>query len=70
MGHTEAADLLHETLDEEKAADEKLTSLAKAGINQEAAEVAHPDGDAEDQAGKKKAGTRRQASRATAQARR
>jgi ferritin-like metal-binding protein YciE len=37
MGHTEAADLLQETLDEEKAADEKLTSLAEGGINQEAA---------------------------------
>jgi hypothetical protein len=29
MGHTEAADLLQETLDEEKAADEKLSSLAE-----------------------------------------
>ena len=37
MGHTDAAELLQETLDEEKAADEKLTSLAEAGINQEAA---------------------------------
>jgi ferritin-like metal-binding protein YciE len=46
MGHTEAADLLHETLEEEKAADEKLSSLAEGGINQSAAEVAHPaDGD-------------------------
>jgi len=43
MGHTEAAELLQETLDEEKAADEKLTSLAEAGINQEAADTAHPD---------------------------
>ena len=34
MGHTEAADLLQETLDEEKAADEKLSSLAEGGINQ------------------------------------
>ena len=39
MGHTEAADLLQETLDEEKAADEKLTSLAEGGINQEAADA-------------------------------
>ena len=30
MGHTEAADLLQETLDEEKAADEKLTAIAEA----------------------------------------
>jgi hypothetical protein len=36
MGHTEAARLLQETLDEEKAADEKLTTLAESGINQEA----------------------------------
>ena len=43
MGHDEAADLLQETLDEEKAADEKLSALAEGGINQDAAEVAHPD---------------------------
>jgi ferritin-like metal-binding protein YciE len=45
MGHAEAADLLQETLDEEKAADEKLSKLAEGGINQGAAEVAHPDED-------------------------
>ena len=44
MGHTEAADLLQQTLDEEKAADEKLSSLAEGGINQEAADAAHPGG--------------------------
>lgn len=43
MGHTEAARLLEQTLEEEKAADEKLTALAEAGINQEAAGAAHPD---------------------------
>jgi len=43
MGHTEAADLLQETLDEEKAADQKLSSLAEGGINQRAADAAHPD---------------------------
>jgi ferritin-like metal-binding protein YciE len=42
MGHSEAAKLLQETLDEEKAADKKLTSLAESGINQEAADTAHP----------------------------
>lgn len=41
MGHTEAAQLLQETLDEEKATDEKLTTLAEGGINQEAADLAH-----------------------------
>jgi ferritin-like metal-binding protein YciE len=43
MGHAEAADLLQQTLDEEKAADEKLSALAEGGINQEAADAAHPD---------------------------
>ena len=42
MGHTEAADLLQQTLDEEKAADEKLTSLAEGGINQEAGRCGAP----------------------------
>jgi len=42
MGHTEAADLLQETLNEEKAADETLTLLAQGGINQHAADAAHP----------------------------
>jgi ferritin-like metal-binding protein YciE len=49
MGHDEAADALQETLDEEKAADEKLSSLAEGGINQEAAEAAHPGGEEEDE---------------------
>jgi ferritin-like metal-binding protein YciE len=49
MGHTEAADLLQQTLDEEKATDEKLTALAEGGINQEAADAAHPSGDDEDE---------------------
>jgi ferritin-like metal-binding protein YciE len=40
MGHDEAADLLQETLDEEKATDEKLNSLAEGGINEQAAEGA------------------------------
>ncbi len=48
LGHSEAADLLQQTLDEEKAADEKLSSLAEDGINQEAADAAHP-GDEEEE---------------------
>jgi ferritin-like metal-binding protein YciE len=48
MGHTESARLLQETLDEEKAADEKLTSLAEGGINAAAASIAHPDQEDED----------------------
>ncbi len=36
MGHDEVVQLLEETLSEEKAADEKLNSLAERGINEEA----------------------------------
>ena len=49
MGHDEAAKLLQENLDEEKAADEKLTAIAEGGINQQAADLAHPDADEEDE---------------------
>jgi ferritin-like metal-binding protein YciE len=72
MGHTEAADLLEEILEEEKAADEKLTALAEGGINQAAADEAHPAEDEGDEdeptakattkkkaASKAKAGSRR-----------
>ena len=48
MGHDEAAGLLEETLEEEKAADAKLTSLAEGGINQEAGESAHSDDDSDE----------------------
>jgi len=37
MGHDDATGLLEEILEEEKAADEKLTQLAEGGINQSAA---------------------------------
>ncbi len=36
MGHTEAADLLQETLDEEKETDQLLTQIAEGHINEEA----------------------------------
>ena len=49
MGHDEAADLLQETLDEEKAADEKLSALAEGGINQSAADAAHPEQEDEEE---------------------
>ena len=49
MGHDEAADLLQETLDEEKAADKKLSSLAEAGTNQSAADAAHPGEEEEEE---------------------
>jgi len=48
MGHDDAADLLQETLDEEKAAVEKLNSLAEGGINEQAAEGAHQDEEEEE----------------------
>jgi len=47
MGHSEAASLLQQTLEEEKAADKKLSGLAEAGINQSAADAAHSDHDEE-----------------------
>jgi ferritin-like metal-binding protein YciE len=48
MGHEQAADLLQETLEEEKAADEKLNTLAEGGINEQAAEGAHQGEDEEE----------------------
>ena len=43
MGHTQAVKLLQQTLDEEKAADKKLSGLAEGGINQGAADAAQSD---------------------------
>jgi ferritin-like metal-binding protein YciE len=48
MGHSEAAELLRATLDEEKETDEKLTALAQGGINRSAADAANPDGQEEE----------------------
>jgi ferritin-like metal-binding protein YciE len=68
MGHTQAAELLQQTLDEEKAADEKLSALAEGGINQGAVDATHAD--KEDEAptavgagGKKASGTTRSGAR-------
>ena len=47
MGHTKAVGLLEEILEEEKAADEKLTELAEAGINASAASSEESDEDNE-----------------------
>ncbi len=47
MGHTEAARILTSILNEEKAADEKLSKLAEGGINREAAANAQRDGEDE-----------------------
>jgi ferritin-like metal-binding protein YciE len=43
MGHDKAARLLKMTLGEEESADEKLSSIATAGINQQAASGAHDE---------------------------
>ena len=63
MGHSEAAELLQQTLDEEKAADEKLSSLAEGGINDDAAtsgdDADDMNGRAPSRAKAKKAGRRR-----------
>jgi ferritin-like metal-binding protein YciE len=48
LGEETAAQLLQETLDEESAADEKLTAIAKSGLNQEAAEEDAADTPRED----------------------
>jgi ferritin-like metal-binding protein YciE len=37
MGHEEVAALLHETLEEEKAANDKLSNIGEGGLNHEAA---------------------------------
>jgi ferritin-like metal-binding protein YciE len=55
MGHTEAAKLLQQTLDEEKAADKKLSGLAESGINQSAADAAHPEEEEEEEEEKSEA---------------
>jgi ferritin-like metal-binding protein YciE len=36
MGHSDAVELLRQTLDEEKAADEKLTEIAESVANTQA----------------------------------
>lgn len=73
MGHTEAADLLEAILEEEKAADEKLTALAESGINQAAADEAHPaegEEDKDEEPAAKATAKKRAASNAKAGSRR
>jgi len=50
MGHSAAAEILDEILEEEKAADAKLSGLAEGGINQQAAAAATADEDEEETA--------------------
>jgi len=47
LGLSEVAELLRDTLDEEKATDEKLTALAEAGINDAASAGAEDEDDEE-----------------------
>jgi len=49
LGREDAAKLLEETLEEEKAADKKLTALAEGGINERAAEEARADDESEEE---------------------
>jgi ferritin-like metal-binding protein YciE len=63
MRHTDAAKLLQQTLDEEKAADKKLSGLAEGGINQGAADAAHADDD-EEPVGASASGAKKSASKA------
>jgi ferritin-like metal-binding protein YciE len=50
LGHDDVATLLHETLEEEKAADEKLNELAEGGINAEAARESEGEEEEDDSA--------------------
>lgn len=49
LGLDEAAELLEETLEQEKAADEKLTELAEGGINADAAGASQEDDEDEEE---------------------
>ena len=49
LGHGDAADILEQILEEEKAADEALTALAEGGINQDAADLAAPEDEDEEE---------------------
>ena len=50
LGEEEAAGLLQQTLDEEEAADERLTEVAESGLNQEAADEGEEEGEEEEAA--------------------
>ena len=65
MGNMDAVDLLQQTLDQEKMADEKLSALAEGGINQAAADAAESDTDEEEPAlvGAKRSSSKSKATR-------
>jgi ferritin-like metal-binding protein YciE len=55
----DAVELLEETLDEEKATDEKLTDLAMSGLNEEADEDESEEKEDEDDDSEKQSGSKR-----------
>ncbi len=64
MGHSEGGKRVQQTLDEEKAADKKLSGLAEGGINDSAADAAHPGEENEEPVGAGAGGGRKGSSRA------
>jgi ferritin-like metal-binding protein YciE len=69
LGLDEVVGLLEQTLEEEKAADQKLSALAEQEINQAAAAEGRPEEESEeeeDQRGRSKSSSRRQTSSASA----
>lgn len=67
LGHSEAVGLLEQTLEEEKAADQKLTTLAESEINEAAVSEAESE---ESSSGEKRVSSSRNSSRAKAADRR
>ncbi len=70
LGHSKAANLLQQTLDEEKAADKKLSGLAEGGINQSAVDARQSDEDEDQRAAADTGAKKRVASKATSGRRR
>lgn len=68
MGHSDAADLLEQTLEEEKAADQKLNRIAEGSINRQAADNGMSDGEEEDaqDGGSRRTSTRGRSQKKTA----
>jgi ferritin-like metal-binding protein YciE len=52
LGHEDAKNLLGQTLDEEKAADEKLSTIAKSKVNRDALTMDQSEGDEAESAGR------------------
>ena len=63
LGHDDAAKLLQKNLDEEKAADQKLSQLAEGGLNQEAADAAHAEDEDDEEPMAVAAGSKNQSKR-------